>query len=126
MPTIALSNSIAFHQMTDPGKQFPWIRVFGTLGWIVAGLLIGYLGIEKTANTFYMAAGVSVLLGIFSFSLPDTPPKGKSAGATASSALGTQAFVLFKNTFLYYFFRCSHSCLHPPFILLWFCQSFFK
>src|SRR6478736_3198754 len=104
MPTIALSNSIAFHQMTDPGKQFPWIRVFGTLGWIVAGLLIGYLGIEKTASTFYMAAGVSVLLGVFSFSLPDTPPKGKSAGATASSALGTQAFVLFKNTSYTIFF----------------------
>jgi len=104
MPTIALSNSIAFHQMTDPGKQFPWIRVFGTLGWIVAGLLIGYLGIEKTANTFYMAAGVSVLLGLFSFGLPDTPPKGKSAEASASSALGTQAFVLFKNTSYTIFF----------------------
>ena len=86
MPTIALSNSVAFHQMTDPGKQFPWIRVFGTLGWIVAGLLIGYLGIEKTANTFYMAAGVSVVLGLFSFVLPDTPPKGKSSDATASKA----------------------------------------
>lgn len=104
MPTIALSNSIAFHQMTDPGKQFPWIRVFGTLGWIVAGLLIGYLGIEKTANTFYMAAAVSVLLGLFSFILPDTPPKGKSAEASASSALGTQAFVLFKNTSYTIFF----------------------
>jgi nucleoside transporter len=104
MPTIALSNSVAFHQMTDPGKQFPWIRVFGTLGWIVAGLLIGYLGIEKTANTFYMAAGVSVLLGLFSFVLPDTPPKGKSAEASASSALGTQAFVLFKNTSYTVFF----------------------
>ncbi|SFQ53563.1 nucleoside permease [Parafilimonas terrae] len=104
MPTIALSNSVAFHQMTNPGKQFPWIRVFGTLGWIVAGLLIGYLGIEKTANTFYMAAGVSVLLGLFSFVLPDTPPKGKSADASASSALGTQAFVLFKNTSYTIFF----------------------
>ena len=104
MPTIALSNSIAFHQMKDPGKQFPWIRVFGTFGWIVAGLLIGYLGIEKTANTFYMAAGVSVLLGLFSFVLPDTPPKGKSADASASSALGTQAFVLFKNTSYTIFF----------------------
>src|ERR1700750_1359552 len=41
MPTIALSNSIAFHQMSDPGRQFPWIRVFGTVGWIIAGLVIG-------------------------------------------------------------------------------------
>ena len=49
MPTIALSNSIAFNQMTDPGRQFPWIRVFGTLGWIVAGLLISKLSIEKSA-----------------------------------------------------------------------------
>jgi nucleoside transporter len=104
MPTIALSNSVAFHQMTDPGKQFPWIRVFGTLGWIVAGLLIGYLGIEKTANTFYMAAGVSVLLGLFSFVLPDTPPKGKSADVSASKALGTEAFVLFKNSSYTIFF----------------------
>ena len=97
MPTIALSNSVAFNQMNDPGKQFPWIRVFGTLGWIVAGLLIGYLGIEKTANTFYMAAIVSIVLGVFSFILPNTPPKGKSTEASASKALGTEAFVLFKN-----------------------------
>ena len=78
MPTIALSNSIAFYQMSDPGKQFPWIRVFGTLGWIVAGMLIGVLDWEKTGqiiNTFYLAAGASALLGIFSFALPNTPPK---------------------------------------------------
>ena len=97
MPTIALSNSVAFSQMSDPGKQFPWIRVFGTLGWIVAGLLIGYLGIEKTGNTFYMAAAVSVVLGLFSFILPNTPPKAKTAEVTASQALGTEAFVLFKS-----------------------------
>lgn len=97
MPTIALSNSVAFNQMNNPGKQFPWIRVFGTLGWIIAGLLIGHFGIEKTVSTFYMAAGVSVLLGLFSFFLPNTPPKAKAANATASKALGTEAFVLFKN-----------------------------
>lgn len=94
MPTIALSNSIAFHQMTDPGRQFPWIRVFGTLGWIVAGLMIGILGIEQTKFTFLMAAIVSVGLGLFSFFLPNTPPKG---GEDASKALGTEAFVLFKD-----------------------------
>ena len=97
MPTIALSNSVAFSQMSDPGKQFPWIRVFGTIGWIVAGLLIGSLGIEKTPSTFYMAAGVSVLLGLISFILPNTPPKGSAAGASASDALGAQAFVLFRD-----------------------------
>ena len=70
MPTIALSNSIAFHQMTDAGRQFPWVRVFGTMGWIVAGLLIGYMNWEKTGQTgltFYLAAGASALLGLFSF-----------------------------------------------------------
>lgn len=94
MPTIALSNSVAFSQMTDPGKQFPWIRVFGTLGWIVAGVMIGQLGIEKTSSTFYMAAAVSGGLGVLSFILPNTPPKAQAAGA--SKALGTEAFVLFK------------------------------
>ncbi len=96
MPTIALSNSVAFHQMKDPGKQFPWIRVFGTVGWIVAGILIGYLEIEKTSSTFYMASAVSLLLGLICFVLPNTPPKAAKA-STASDALGMQAFVLLKN-----------------------------
>jgi nucleoside transporter len=111
MPTIALSNSVAFHQMSDPGKQFPWIRVFGTVGWIVAGLLIGYLGIEKTASTFYMAAGVSLLLGVFSFMLPNTAPKAGKAG-TASDALGAQAFVLLKNRpYLVFFIAAILVCI---------------
>ena len=97
MPTIALSNSVAFHQMDEPGKQFPWIRVFGTLGWIIAGLLIGFLEWEKTYNTFYIAAAISAVLGLYSFILPDTPPKGNTADASASKALGTDAFVLFKD-----------------------------
>jgi nucleoside transporter len=111
MPTIALSNSVAFHQMSDPGKQFPWIRVFGTVGWIVAGLLIGYLGIEKTASTFYMAAGVSLLLGVFSFMLPNTAPKAGKAG-TASDALGAQAFILLKNRpYLIFFIAAILVCI---------------
>ena len=110
MPTIALSNSVAFHQMTDPGKQFPWIRVFGTLGWIVAGLSIGNLGWEKTYNTFYLAAAVSLALGLYSFILPNTPPKGNAADATASKALGTDAFVLFKNKPYLIFFIAAILC----------------
>ena len=112
MPTIALSNSVAFHQMSDPGKQFPWIRVFGTLGWIVAGLLIGNLGIEKTASTFHLAAAASVLLGLTSFTLPDTPPRGVAAEASASGALGTDAFVLFNyRPYLIFFIAAILVCI---------------
>jgi nucleoside transporter len=110
MPTIALSNSIAFGQMTDPGKQFPWIRVFGTLGWIVAGVCISSFGLDKSATTFQMAAGASILLGLISFVLPNTPPKGKTAGA--SSAIGTEAFVLFKDKpYLVFFIAAILVCI---------------
>jgi nucleoside transporter len=112
MPTIALSNSIAFHQMSDPGKQFPWIRVFGTLGWIAAGLMITFLSIEKTPFTFQMAAIASVALGVLSFLLPNTPPKGKAANTSASSAIGTEAFVLFKDrSYLTFFIAAILVCI---------------
>jgi nucleoside transporter len=111
MPTIALSNSVAFSQMSDPGKQFPWIRVFGTLGWIAAGILIGKLAIEKTSATFLMAAGASAALGLISFILPNTPPKAKTS-ASASKALGTEAFVLFKDKpYLVFFIAAILVCI---------------
>jgi len=96
MPTIALSNSVAFRQMSDPGRQFPRIRVFGTVGWVVAGFMISLLGIEQTLFTFYMAAVVSVALGLFSFFLPDTPPQA-STPTTAKSVLGVDALLLFRD-----------------------------
>lgn len=112
MPTIALSNNIAFHQMSDPGKMFPWIRVFGTVGWIVAGLMIPAIGIEGSAVTFQMAAIASLTLGIFSFFLPDTPPKGKVADTTASRAIGTEAFVLFRDKpYLVFFIAAILVCI---------------
>lgn len=113
MPTIALSNSIAFGQMSDPGKQFPWIRVFGTIGWILAGLTIAAVAIEKTSNTFYMASIASLALGLFSFILPNTPPKGKTTESTsASSALGFDAVVLFRERpYLIFFIAAILVCI---------------
>ena len=111
MPTIALSNSVAFSQMSDPGKQFPAVRMFGTIGWICAGLLIGYMLIEKTMNTFYIAAGASLLLGLFSFTLPNVPPRAKGE-VSASQVLGTEAFVLFKNrSYLVFFISAILICI---------------
>lgn len=113
MPTIALSNNIAFQAMSDPGRMFPWIRVFGTVGWIAAGLMIFALKIEGTAFTFQMAAIASLVLGLFSFALPDTPPKGKGAiGQSAFSAVGAEAFVLFKNKpYLVFFIAAILVCI---------------
>jgi nucleoside transporter len=111
MPTIALSNSVAFYQMRDPGRQFPWIRVFGTLGWIAAGLMIAQLNIEGAATTFIMGAAVSAALGLFSFVLPDTPPNKQSEGS-AAKALGTEAFVLFRDRpYLIFFIAAVLVCI---------------
>ncbi len=80
MPTLALVNAVAFRQMKDPSKEFANIRVLGTVGWIVAGVVIGYLGWESKnllQNTFYFTAGASALLGLFSFTLPKHPPPQK-------------------------------------------------
>jgi nucleoside transporter len=112
MPTIALSNSIAFHQMSDPGKMFPWIRVFGTVGWIAAGLMITTLGIEGSEFTFQMAAIASMTLGLFSFLLPETPPKGKDGTISASRVLGAEAIVLFKDKpYLIFFIAAVLVCI---------------
>jgi nucleoside transporter len=112
MPTLALINSVSFRQMTDPSKQFSNIRVWGTIGWIVAGLIIGYVmnwesnGMLK--NTFYMASGASALLGLFSFSLPDTPPVGKSnIKPTVREMLGLDALSLLKDRNFLEFFVSS-------------------
>ena len=113
MPTIALSNSIAFHQMKDPGKEFPWIRVFGTIGWIIAGLMISALSIEKSSSTFIMAAIVSAALGLLSFVLPNSPPKAAKEGElSASKAFGTEAFVLFRDKpYLIFFITAILICI---------------
>jgi len=83
MPTLALSNSLSFRQMDDPGREFPPIRVLGTIGWIVAGLAIGTLGLEATAMPLRMAGGASILLGLFCLALPHTPPLERSGPAGA-------------------------------------------
>lgn len=111
MPTIALSNSVAFRQMSDPGKQFPVIRVFGTVGWVISGFMIAGLGIEQTPGTFYMAAVVSAALGIYSFFLPDTPPLAKEP-SSARSVLGIDALILFRNKpYLIFFIAAIFVCI---------------
>lgn len=110
MPTLALVNSVAFRQMKDPSKEFPPIRVFGTVGWIIAGLIIGYLGWESKElleNTFYVTAFASLILGLFSFSLPNTPPIADKGDYSISKILGLDALSLLKDKKYLIFFISS-------------------
>jgi nucleoside transporter len=95
MPTLALSNSISFHQMTSPEREFPPIRVLGTIGWIVAGLSIGTLGLEATATPMRIAAAGSVVLGMFCFLLPHTPPQTRGR-VTMRDVIGLDALRLLR------------------------------
>lgn len=116
MPTLALVNSVSFKQMKNPDKEFPSIRVFGTIGWIIAGLAIGWLNWEHTnslALTFKMAAGASLLLGLLSFSLPETPPAKKGLKTTFGDIIGLDSIGLLKNKSYLIFFLASVAICIP-------------
>ena len=122
MPTLALVNSVSFNQMTNTAKEFAYIRVWGTIGWILAGLAISYLfhwdsaeGIQSgmLQNTFLMTAVASFILGIFSFTLPKTPPKiSKDEKVTISDIIGLDAIKLLKDkNFLIFFLSSILICI---------------
>lgn len=116
MPTLALVNSISFKQMKNPGKEFPSIRVFGTIGWIIAGLAIGWLNWEQDGNlilTFKMASIASLILGLFSFILPNTPPVKKGEKITFGEIIGLDAIGLLKNKSYLLFFLSSVAICIP-------------
>ncbi len=96
-PTLALVNAIAFNQMASPEKQFPAVRLFGTVGWIVAGLIVGWLKVEPTATPILIATGASLALGLFAFFLPHTPPKSLGREVTVRDVLGLEALSLMKD-----------------------------
>ena len=123
MPTLALVNSVSFRQMTNPEKQFSTIRLFGTIGWIVAGLAISFVfgwdsadGVENglLRNTFLMASIASLVLGLFSFTLPKTPPikLDSTEKPSISSMIGLDAIKLLKDkNFLVFFVSSILICI---------------
>jgi nucleoside transporter len=96
-PTLALTNSLAFDNMQDPAREFPLVRVLGTIGWIVAGQVIGGLGLEATAVPMQIAAGASLLLGLFSLLLPETPPHAAGKPLNLRDVLGLDALSLMRS-----------------------------
>ncbi len=122
MPTLALVNSISFNQMNDPEKEFSSIRVWGSIGWIVAGLLISFVFLWDAKanvkaglmrNTFLLASITSLILGLFSFTLPKTPPKVlRGTKVKISEILGLDALKLLKDkNFLIFFIASILICI---------------
>ena len=118
-PCIALTSSISMRQMTAPEKEFPFIRVMGTVAWIVVTNVIGWLGWGDKVNIFYVSLAVSALLGLYSFTLPDTPPTIKGP-VSAANIVGKDAFVLFKDrSFAIFFIASILICIPLSFYYSW-------
>jgi nucleoside transporter len=126
MPTLGLSNSVAFHRLPNRERQFPLVRVFGTVGWIagniaVSGNLIPW-GIQgavwiaegdKSPVQFYIAGGAAVLLGLYSFTLPHVPPPARGKKVRARDVLGLDALRLLADRNYAVFLLCSFLICIP-------------
>ncbi len=113
MPTLALVNAVSFNQMDNPGAQFPKVRVWGTIGWIVAGLVITFglssmtAEVEASDTPMKMAAIASIILGLYSFTLPNTPPQNIGKNVSVGEVLGLKALRLLKEKNFLIFVMCS-------------------
>ena len=111
MPTLALTNSIALHQISNAEKQFSGIRLWGTIGWIAAGQIVGYMAWEANPGsldiTFQVAAATSLILGVYSFFLPNTPPSKSGQNVSIREVLGLDALKILANRNYLVFFIAS-------------------
>ncbi|MDW8208117.1 MAG: nucleoside permease [Chloroherpetonaceae bacterium] len=121
MPTLGLTNTLAFHNVTHPEKQFPLIRVFGTIGWIVANIVVSkMLHADTSALQFYVAGGAGILLGLYSFTLPHTPPPAAGQKSTVHDILGLDALALMRQTAFAVFLISSFLiCIPLAFYYSW-------
>jgi nucleoside transporter len=111
-PTLALSNTIALKNLKDPDNTFPFFRVFGTIGWIVAGLSLTWLSWETTINMFYLTSGAAAVLCVVCFFLPNTPPEAEGETLTLGKIFGVEAFALFKDrSYLIFIIASSLICI---------------
>ena len=118
-PTIALTASISMRNMSNPEKEFPAIRVFGTIAWIAVVNLVGFMGVGDQVTIFQISMISAAVLGVLSFMLPATPPTATGPSSFAQ-IIGKDAFVLFKDrSFLIFFFSSVLICIPLSFYYTW-------
>ncbi|MCC6321674.1 MAG: MFS transporter [Phycisphaerales bacterium] len=114
MPTLGLTSSLAFHNLTNREKQFPLVRVWGTIGWIIGNIAVSLLpGKDQAAEQFYLAGGAAILLGLYSFSLPHTPAPAMGKQFSAREALGLDSLSLLAKPSYFIFVVCSFLLCIP-------------
>jgi len=96
MPTMGLSTAMCFHHIEDPNTHFPRVRAWGTLGFVVAGLIVGSLGLEQMVTPLYISATASVIYALYCLSLPHTPPSEEAKQKSVAQLIGLEAFGLLK------------------------------
>ncbi|MEX0428017.1 MFS transporter [Nocardioides sp. DS6] len=96
-PTLGLTNHIAFRHLGTHQRLFPYIRVFGTLGWFIAGQAVGWMGLSASPRLFFVTAGVSLAFGLYAFTLPRTQPPAKGVRFQIGDVVGAKAFTLFRH-----------------------------
>lgn len=114
MPTVALTNSLAFHHLDNQEKEFPLIRVFGTIGWIVAGILVSkVLHADLTGLPLKVAGLAGLVLGVYAFFLPHTPPPAKGQEVHVRQILGLDALKQLQSTSFWVFLASSFLICIP-------------
>ncbi len=114
MPTLGLTTSLSFHNLENQERQFPLVRVAGTIGWIAGNIAVSLLpGKDQSQWQFYLAGGAGVLLGLYSFTLPHTPPPAKGKKPTLGQILGTDSLSMLRNPSYAVFILCSFLLCLP-------------
>lgn len=112
-PTLALGNSLSLHQLRDAKNAFPRVKIFSAIGWIAGGVAVSRLGAESSHHQFYLAGALSILFGLFAFTLPHTPPKKVGGSVTVSEILGLDALALLLKPSFTFFIICMFLICIP-------------
>ena len=115
-----LTNALTLHHSKNPAKEFPLVMLMGSVGWIAAGFVVSWLKFEDSANMFRLAAGAALVMGLYSFTLPNTPPKGAGAPVNLRTMLGLDALKLMRDRSFATFMICSFLiCVPLSFYFSW-------